>query len=121
MVRALKPLPPRKPLALPARGYEPPPEQEEAEDEYTGDDEGGGERSGYGMSGYDDEDYASGGDDGSNEEGYDEDDGSDGSMPDLNNLSADEMKAAVIGWIRADPSRKADVMGMLPDLSKEIT
>ena len=121
MVRALKPLPPRKPLAIPARGYEPPPEQEEADEEYSGDDEGGGsERSGYGMSGYDDEDYASG-DDGSGEEDYgDENDGSDG-MPDLNNLSAEEMKAAVIGWIRADPSRKADVMGMLPDLSKEIT
>ena len=122
MVRALKPLPPRKPLAIPARGYEPPPEQEEADEEYSGDDEGGGsERSGYGMSGYDDEDYASGDDGSGEEEDYgDENDGSDG-MPDLNNLSAEEMKAAVIGWIRADPSRKADVMGMLPDLSKEIT
>jgi hypothetical protein len=119
MVRALKPLPSRKPLALPARGYEPPPEQEEVDEDYSG-DESEGERSGYGMSGYDDEEHASGGDDGSNDEdeGYDE--GSDG-QPDLNGLSADEMKAAVIAWIRADPSRKADVMGMLPDLSKEIT
>jgi len=43
------------------------------------------------------------------------------SGPDLTGMSAEEMKAAVIAWIRADPSRKADVMGMLPDLSNEIT
>lgn len=119
MVRALKPLPSRKALALPARGYEPPPEQEEVDEDYSG-DESAGERSGYGMSGYDD-DHASSGDDGPNEEddGY-EDRGQD-EQSDLNGLSAHEMKAAVIAWIRADPSRKADVMGMLPDLSKEIT
>ena len=42
-------------------------------------------------------------------------------MPDLNGMSPEEMKQTVIAWIRADPSRKADVMNMLPDLSREIT
>ena len=44
-----------------------------------------------------------------------------GEMPDLNGMSPEEMKKTVIDWIRADPSRKADVMNMLPDLSREIT
>ena len=44
-----------------------------------------------------------------------------GEMPDLNGLSPEAMKKTVIDWIRADPSRKADVMNMLPDLSREIT
>jgi hypothetical protein len=44
-----------------------------------------------------------------------------GEMPDLNGMSPEEMKSTVIAWIRADPSRKADVMNMLPDLSREIT
>lgn len=121
MVRALKPLPSRKPLAIPARGYEPPPEQEETDDEYAGDEEGG-RGGGYGVNNYDDEEeYAAQDDGSSDEESYEDDGGGSDEMPDLNNLSAQEMKAAVINWIRADPSRKADVMGMLPDLSKEIT
>jgi hypothetical protein len=41
-------------------------------------------------------------------------------MPDLNGLTGAEMKQTVIEWIRADPSRKKDVMEMLPDLSKEV-
>ena len=40
--------------------------------------------------------------------------------PDLSGMSGDEMKQAVIGWIRADPSRKSEIMNMLPELTKEI-
>jgi hypothetical protein len=35
-------------------------------------------------------------------------------------FSADEMKEAVVQWIRADPSRKSQVMSMLPALTEEL-
>ena len=44
-----------------------------------------------------------------------------GGMPDLNGLSPEEMKAVVLAWIRADPSRKGDVMGMVSELASELT
>ena len=40
--------------------------------------------------------------------------------PDFGSLSGDEMRDAVISWVRADPSRKEEVLEMLPELSKEI-
>jgi len=55
---------------------------------------------------------------------FDEDDDEDHSnpdvMPDLTGMSPEEMKQTVIEWIRADPSRKKDVMAMLPDLQSEL-
>lgn len=53
-------------------------------------------------------------------EGGDDEIEDDGQMPDLTNMSAAEMKNTVIEWIRKDPSRKAEVMGMLPDLQSEL-
>jgi hypothetical protein len=35
-------------------------------------------------------------------------------------LSTEEMKQAVLTWLRADPSRKGEVMAMVPDLMKEL-
>lgn len=40
---------------------------------------------------------------------------------DPNALSADQMKEMVVNWIRTDPSRKNEVMGMVPELMKEVT
>jgi hypothetical protein len=42
-------------------------------------------------------------------------------FPDLNGMSADEMKKTVIDWIQADPdNRKTQIMEMLPELSALI-
>jgi hypothetical protein len=42
-------------------------------------------------------------------------------FPDLNGMSADEMKQTVIDWINADPeNRKGQIMDMLPELSALI-
>lgn len=42
-------------------------------------------------------------------------------FPDLNGMSADEMKQTVIDWINADPdNRKSQIMAMLPELSSMI-
>ena len=42
-------------------------------------------------------------------------------FPDLNGMSADEMKQTVIDWINADPdNRKSQIMAMLPELSSII-
>jgi len=42
-------------------------------------------------------------------------------FPDLNGMSADEMKQTVIDWINADPdNRKGQIMEMLPELSSLI-
>lgn len=42
-------------------------------------------------------------------------------FPDLNGMSADEMKQTVIDWINADPdTRKGQIMEMLPELSSLI-
>ena len=42
-------------------------------------------------------------------------------FPDLNGMSADEMKQTVIDWIQADPdNRKSQIMQMLPELSALI-
>ena len=42
-------------------------------------------------------------------------------FPDLNGMSADEMKQTVIDWIQADPdNRKTQIMQMLPELSALI-
>jgi hypothetical protein len=35
-------------------------------------------------------------------------------------LTTEEMKQAVLTWLRADPSRKGEVMAMVPDLMKEL-
>ncbi|MAG25803.1 hypothetical protein CMI47_09515 [Candidatus Pacearchaeota archaeon] len=40
--------------------------------------------------------------------------------PDFASYSGDEMKDAVISWVRANPDRKEEVLEMLPDLTKEI-
>jgi hypothetical protein len=36
-------------------------------------------------------------------------------------LTADQMKEMVVGWIRADPNRKGEVMNMVPELMREVT
>lgn len=36
-------------------------------------------------------------------------------------LSTDQMREMVVNWLRADPSRKGEVMKMVPDLMKEVT
>ena len=42
-------------------------------------------------------------------------------FPDLNGLSADEMKQTVLDWIAADPdNRKSQILEMLPELSSVI-
>ena len=42
-------------------------------------------------------------------------------FPDLNGMSAEEMKRTVIDWIQADPdNRKTQIMEMLPELSALI-
>ena len=40
--------------------------------------------------------------------------------PSMANLSTSEMKDALFSWLDADPSRKQEVMGMLPELSNKI-
>jgi hypothetical protein len=40
--------------------------------------------------------------------------------PDLTDLPPDQMKAAVLAWIKKDPSRKGEVLKMLPELSTAI-
>ena len=107
MIRQLKQQPtPRRP----AQGYEPPPREEEEPEEtrmerWSGEEEDGGEGE-AGEEAYEEEMEAPRGG---------------GGPPDMTGLSPEAMKDAVIQWIRADPSRKADVMNMLPDLSREIT
>jgi hypothetical protein len=68
---------------------------------------------------YNDEGYEEVGDYGEEEDGGYEGGGG-GGMPDLSGLPPDEVKAAVIAWIRENPSNKQAVMQMLPELSKEI-
>jgi hypothetical protein len=110
MVRALRNQPPVP--KRPVEGYEDAPDVEEDEQPSRGadqwDDENTGSAHAESYEGEDEDDGDEGGDDG-------------GGMPDMTGMSSEEMKAAVIAWIRADPSRKADVMNMLPDLSREIT
>lgn len=110
MVRALKSAPPSP--KRPAEGYDNPPEVEDDGPERGAPqwDEGGHDEA-HAESYDEDEEY--GEEDGGSEE--------EGGMPDLTGMSAEEMKATVINWIRADPSRKSEVMNMLPDLSREIT
>ena len=110
MVRALRNAPPSP--KRPAEGYDNPPEVEDDGPERGTPqwDEGGNDEAH--AESYDEEE-AYGEEDGGSEEG--------GGMPDLTGMSAEEMKATVINWIRADPSRKSEVMNMLPDLSREIT
>jgi hypothetical protein len=91
----------------------------------TFDDEMGDEEASYEPEGDEggDEGMDEGGDEGMDEGG---DEGAPEPMPssgppDVRGLSAEEMKQAVIDWIRADPARKGEVMGMLPDLTREIS
>jgi hypothetical protein len=109
MVRALRNQPPVP--KRPVEGYEDAPEVEDEGPERGSPQWDDGEEGPSSAEGYEDEGY----------EGEDEDGGGGGGMPDMTGMSAEEMKAAVINWIRADPSRKAEVMNMLPDLSREIT
>jgi hypothetical protein len=109
MVRALRNQPPVP--KRPVEGYEDAPEVEDEGPERGAPQWDDGEESPSSAEGYEDEGY----------EGDDEENGGGGGMPDMTGMSAEEMKAAVINWIRADPSRKAEVMNMLPDLSREIT
>jgi len=111
MVRALRNQPPIP--KRPAEGFEREPEVEE---------EDGEEESRATTARWREEpqeDASDEGEDAYEEEGEVRSGG--GEMPDLNGMSPEEMKSTVIAWIRADPSRKADVMNMLPDLSREIT
>ena len=111
MVRALRNQPPIP--KRPAEGFEREPEGEE---------EDGEEESRATTARWREEpqeDASDEGEDAYEEEGEVRSGGSE--MPDLNGMSPEEMKSTVIAWIRADPSRKADVMNMLPDLSREIT
>lgn len=110
MVRALRKDPPLP--KQPAEGYERPPEVEDEPERGAPSWDEGGHDDAHAKS-YEEEDEAYEEEDGGTEEG--------GGMPDLTGMSAEEMKATVINWIRADPSRKAEVMNMLPDLSREIT
>lgn len=41
-------------------------------------------------------------------------------MPSLEGKPPDEVKKLVVEWIRSDPNNKGAIMGMLPDLAKEI-
>jgi hypothetical protein len=116
MVRALRNQPPIP--KRPAEGFEREPEVEE---------DGGEEESRATTSRWRDEPRNEEPEEGYEADGeseYEEEDegqSGGGEMPDLNGMSPEEMKKTVIAWIRADPSRKADVMNMLPDLSREIT
>jgi len=140
MVQRLRPVPRPRP---PAPGYDPaPPVHDHHEDrqrpsarwqedrEQMGPDEEGADE--YTEDGIDET-----GDEGEDEDEYSQDEEQEhlpvrrerapampqhggGGMPDLNGLTPEQMKAAVIAWIRADPSRKGDVMAMLPDLSNEL-
>ena len=66
-----------------------------------------------GMSGF--------GDGGFDDGGFDEEVELPDDFPDLNGMSADEMKKTVIDWINADPdNRKSQIMAMLPELSSII-
>jgi hypothetical protein len=50
-----------------------------------------------------------------------EDEQLDDELPDFSGLSAEEMKAQVVAWVKADPdNRKTAVMEMLPELSSVI-
>lgn len=111
MVRALRNQPPVP--KRPVEGYEDAPHVEDEGPERGGPQWDDGEEGPSGTQEYEDEGSES-----------DEDEGAGGGgsgMPDMTGMSSEEMKAAVIAWIRADPSRKSDVMNMLPDLSREIT
>jgi hypothetical protein len=111
MVRALRNQPPIP--KRPAEGFDREPEVEEEGEEETRTNARWREEPQEDASGHDEEE-------GEYEE-EDEGPSGGGEMPDLNGLSPEAMKKTVIDWIRADPSRKADVMNMLPDLSREIT
>lgn len=111
MVRALRNQPPIP--KRPAEGFEREPEVEEEGEEETRTNARWREETQEDGSGHDEE-----------EGEYEEEDevpSRGDEMPDLNGMSSEQMKKTVIDWIRADPSRKADVMNMLPDLSREIT
>ena len=113
MVRALRNQPPIP--KRPAEGFEREPEVEVEEEE---------DESRAMTSRWREEPQESASSHNEEEDAYEEEDegpSGGGEMPDLNGMSPEEMKQTVIAWIRADPSRKADVMNMLPDLSREIT
>lgn len=44
-----------------------------------------------------------------------------GGMPGPENMSSEEMKEYVLKWLKADPSRKQEVMAMVPSLMKEMS
>jgi len=46
--------------------------------------------------------------------------GGPGGPPDMSGASSEQMKDLFLDWIRKDPSRKQEVMAMLPDLAKEV-
>ncbi len=112
MVRTLRPKP--KLQKRPAPGYEPAPEVEE-DGQWSADSGQGADEENY------DESQDEAQDEGQDEGDFENEDQGPGGPPDLNGLSPEEMKEVFITWMRADPSRKAAVMGMLPDLSREIT
>ena len=111
MVRALRNQPPIP--KRPAEGFDREPEVEEEGEEEVRTNARWREEPQEDASGHDEEE-------GEYEE-EDEGPSGGGEMPDLNGMSSEQMKKTVIDWIRAKPSRKADVMNMLPDLSREIT
>jgi hypothetical protein len=86
----------------PAQGFEEAPDLEGGPPEGSYNEEGEYEEGGY--DGEVDGDYDEGG----------------GGMPDLSGLPPEEVKQAVINWIRENPANKSAVMQMLPELSKEI-
>ena len=98
-------------IRQPAEGFEDAPDLDDGPPE-----------SDYGM-GYEADGYEGGEEDyGGEEHDFGGHGGGGGPMgpPDLTGLSPDEMRDAVISWVRSDPANKSAVMRMLPELSKEI-
>jgi hypothetical protein len=57
------------------------------------------------------------------EGGYEGEEGGfegEGGLPSLSGLPPEDVKNAVLAWIRENPSNKSAVMRMIPELSKEI-
>ena len=121
---------PTRPSA-PADGFPPEPDDDDPDGVMNEGDEGFGAEADEGDLGIEPgEDFVDFDDDG--ELGDDEPDGdeADGEpatqaaspiTPDsVQGFSADEMKEAVVKWIRADPSRKDQVMSMVPALMDEM-
>lgn len=69
---------------------------------------------GQGYGGGDEPDYGGGG-------GSYEEDAYSGAPPDLSNMNADEMMGAIETWLETDPSRKAEVMQRLPQLTSLLS